>query len=138
MRVLLFHCKKHRTKIGQLANRPADIKPEKIKEKTQSCLNCVVAFITVEKGDEAKKVSAGIAREINKTCRDVGRKDVVLLPFAHLSNNLASTPVSLEIISAVEDKLKKKLNVFRAHFGSHKELLLDVFGHAGSVRYREF
>jgi len=63
---------------------------------------------------------------------------VVILPFAHLSNNLAKAKDGIKIVSFIEENLKKEFNVMRAHFGSHKELLLDIYGHPGNARYREF
>lgn len=138
MRALLFHCKQYGVKVGRMANRPEGITPEEVNESEQSCTNCVVALITVEKNDDTIKVSSGLSREISRMCNEVGRKDVAILPFAHLSNNLAKAEDGIEVISLIEEDLKKDFNVLRAHFGSHKELLLNIHGHPGNARYREF
>ena len=50
----------------------------------------------------------------------------------------SSEPIKLDIRKDIEENLKKEFNVMRAHFGSHKELLLDIYGHPGNARYREF
>ena len=65
---------------------------------------------------------------------------LVICPFAHLSNNLASTDDALDILNCVEETLKSEpdFNVIRTHFGSDKTLLIDVYGHAGNVGFREF
>ena len=62
-------------------------------------------------------------------CKEVQNNTIVLLPFAHLSNNLAPYAQGIQIISSIEEILKTEFTVYRAHFGSHKELLLDVYGH---------
>ncbi len=138
MRALLFHCKKYKTKINKLSNRPKGIKPEEIKEKEQKRKDCIVSLITIEKEDILKKADFEIAKEISKMSKEVGHNNIIILPFAHLSNNLASTKECIEVINSIENKLKKKFNITREHFGSHKSLLIDIYGHVGNVRYREF
>jgi len=138
MRAILFHCKEYATEIGRLSNRPGYLSPEEVKEKDQRCEDCVVAFITIEKDDEIEDVAAGLAAEAVKMAKETGRKNIVLVPFAHLSNNIADSKKSIAVFDLIEGYLKDDFNVKRAHFGSHKSLLLNVFGHPGNVRYREF
>jgi len=138
MRALLFHCKNYGVKIDRMSDRPKDITPEEVQEKEQNCKDCVVALVTVEKNDDIEKTSSGLSEEVAKMCQEVGHKNVVILPFAHLSNNLAKAKDGIKIVLLIEENLKNKFNVMRAHFGSHKELLLDIYGHPGNARYREF
>lgn len=139
MRALLFNAKNYRVEFDSLANRPKDIVHEEVKGKEkQECLNCVVAFITVEKGDKEKIVVSGITKEIEKMCREVKRDKAVIVPFAHLSNNLAEPKIGLKIIKEIECALSKNMKVIATHFGSNKSLLLEIYGHAGNARYREF
>jgi threonyl-tRNA synthetase len=138
MRVLLFHCRDYVTRVERLSNKPDGIEPEEVKEREQKCRDCLVCLVTVEKRDDIKKVSLNLAKEISKMSREVGHKNVVLLPFAHLSNKLSGTKKGIKVLDLIEKRLKKKFKVVRAHFGSHKSLLLDVYGHLGNVRYREF
>jgi threonyl-tRNA synthetase len=70
--------------------------------------------------------------------QEVKHKNIVILPFAHLSNNLANSEDGIKAIDFIEEKLKQDYHVIRAHFGSHKSLLLDIYGHPGNARYREF
>src|SRR3989344_5500561 len=133
MRALLFHCKNYRIKIDKLANRPKDIMPEEVNEKEQKSSDCIVILITIEKGDEIEKVSNKLIIEVQKMSEDVGSKNVVLLPFAHLSNNLATPEEAIRAIKLVEEILINKYEVVRSHFGSHKSLLLDTYGHPGNV-----
>ena len=138
MKALLFHCKNYRVKIDKLANRPEDITPEEVKEKEQICKNCIVVLTTIEKGDNLEKTTSSLSEEISKMCKDVGHASIVILPFAHLSNNLAKSEEGVRAINLLEEKLAKNHKVVRAHFGSHKSLLLDIYGHPGNARFREF
>lgn len=137
MKALLFHCKRYHTKIGKLSNRPKNISPEEITNKIQACKDCIVAFLTIEKNDDAKISAENLAKELNKMSKEVGHKNIVLLPFAHLSNKLAPSEKVIETLDFIEKELKG-FNVSRSHFGSHKSLLLDVYGHPGNARFREF
>ncbi len=138
MRALLFHCRNYNTKIDRLANRLEEILPEEVKEKEQTCKDCIVALTTIEEGDETNKDCSGLLDEIKKMSKEVEHKNVVVLPFAHLSNNLAKSKNALKILEKIEKDLTKDFEVIRAHFGSHKSLLLDIYGHPGNARYREF
>ncbi len=138
MRALLFHCQNYGVKIDRLANRPEEITAEEVKEKEQNCKDCIVVLITIEKNDNLKKFCSHLVDEIAKMSQEVGHKNIVILPFAHLSNNLAKAKDGIKAIGLIEEILQKSYNVMRAHFGSHKSLLLDIYGHPGNARYREF
>jgi hypothetical protein len=138
VRAILFDCKEYKTTIVGVANRPADIEPEPVKKKGQQCGRCIVAFVTVEKQDDPEFVAQKLAAEISKMAFECKRKRVVLRPFAHLSHNLALSEKCKETFDFLELLLKQKHSVIRTHFGSHKTLLLNVLGHDGNIRYREF
>ncbi len=139
MKSLLFHCRNYRTRVGELADRPATICPEPVGERERFCHDCVVALITVERGDVVDEVAEKMAREIEKMARDVGRTKIVLLPFAHLSSSLADSTTGIAAIKRIAEHVSSAaLDVERGHFGSHKELLIDLYGHPGNTRFREF
>ena len=135
--MILLHCKNYRAEITKLANRPKNIQPEEIKKRGQSCQNCIVALITVQDRDSDSKIVEA-ASEIIKIKEEVSAEKIVLLPFAHLSNKLADSKQGIELISKLYDEIIKKTDVIKGHFGSHKELLLDLYGHPGNARFREF
>ncbi len=137
MKALLLHCKNYQIEIGLLANRPSTVQPEPVTEIEQSETNCVVALITVEVGDKPE-VADSIEKDIRKMAQDTGRNKIAILPFAHLSNNLADSSLSIAYLAKIEENLADDFHVKRAHFGSHKEFLLDVFGHPGNARFREY
>lgn len=138
MRAVLFHCRSFRVAVTELSNLPKNVKPEVIREDTrkQEVSNCIAVLVTVESKDSIETAHY-LLREVSAMARDVGTKSIAIFPFAHLSNDLGSSDLALSIVHAVSDGLPE-FNVTRTHFGSHKELLLDTYGHSRNVRYREF
>jgi threonyl-tRNA synthetase len=137
MRALLCHCRNYRSEVKRLATTPVGIQPETIGDKASEATNAIVALITVENGDNPRDVSQKIAQEIRIMCRDTAHSKVVLFPFAHLSSDLAETSLVLAFFDELSKELED-LHPERAHFGSDKKLLLDIFGHKGNIRFREF
>ena len=139
MRALSFHCKNFSSKITGLSTRPADITHEEIHNKEKSIRDCILVFLTIESDDTADKIPQ-LIEEIVDFCKGTDENNVFLCPFAHLSNELASSDKSLKILNKVERNLdnRDKLNIFRGHFGSDKELVIHLYGHPGNARYREF
>jgi threonyl-tRNA synthetase len=137
MKALLCHCRNYRSEIKRLSDTPVGIKPEEIKEKIIEAQDALVVLVTVESGDNVKSSIQKLADEVKKMSKDTGHTTVVLFPFGHLSNKLADTNTTIEAMNLLEQNLKE-FNPKRAHFGSDKKLLLDIFGHKGNVRYREF
>ena len=76
--------------------------------------------------------------EIKNFAEDTKSKNIVIMPFVHLSNNIADSKKSMESINYIEDNLKNDFKILKSHFGYHKELLLHTFGHKTNVRFREF
>ncbi len=137
MKSLLCHCRNYRSEVKRLSTTPAGIKPEEIKEKVIEAQDVLVVLITIEVGDDIENVVPKLANEVTKMSKDTGHKNVVLFPFGHLSNKLADTDTTVKAMHLLEEYLKE-FHPKRAHFGSDKKLLLDIFGHKGNVRYREF
>jgi len=137
MKALLCHCRNFKTETKRLATLPVGIRPEVISDPILETTNVILALITVELTDDVRSVAEKLAREIRKMCNDTGHFKIVLFPFAHLSNNLADTSLTLRVLDALLATLND-LQPMRAHFGSDKKLLLDIFGHKGNIRYREF
>ena len=138
MKALLMDCKKYKIKITSLAIRPGDVNPEKIKEKEQECNDCILAFITVEKEDPLERIVPKMAKQILDMAKENKRDNVTICPFAHLSNNLADSEISIKFFNLLKEKLSKKITTIRSHFGSDKDLSLELYGHQDAVRYRQF
>lgn len=137
MKALLCHCRNYRSEVKKLSTTPAGIKPEEVKEKIIEAQDALVVLVTVESGDDVGSFIPKLADEVRKMSKDTGHNNVVLFPFGHLSNRLADTDTTINAMNLLEEDLKD-FNPKRAHFGSDKKLLLDIFGHKGNVRYREF
>lgn len=138
MRTVLLHCKEYMVKVGRLANRPEGIVPEEVTEKEQRVENCILVLVTAEKGDEMATATTGLVKDIMKFCKEVNTQRVVVLPFAHLSNNLLDFETAICGMKMIEEQLADKCEVTRAHFGSSKELLMHLYDHPGNARYREY
>lgn len=136
MRALLFHAKDWSYKITGFSNRPKGIKPEKVDKKLLSTKNCILVFITVESKDNEIEISGEISKEIKQMYKELRAKRVFILPFAHLSNDLASSSKSVKFFDLLEKHLKD-YNCVRGHFGSDKSFKLEIFGEKGNVRFRD-
>lgn len=138
MRALLLHANRFATKIVEESTRPNGIKPESKKSSSEEMNECLVCFFTVENGDDETNLE-NFYNEIIKTAKELETKNLMISPFVHLSNNIASSEASKNIYKNLLEKFKNTdYKVSSSHFGYHKSLQLDVKGHPGSFRYREF
>ncbi len=140
MRFLLFHCEKIGFKDTKKSNRPKEIDSKKIDEGYY--YNVGAVFVCVEKWDRETDIQKGI-QIIDEYQKLIKRNEIVLTPFAHLSNYIAEPQLALSIF----DKIAAGLvyigyNVRRTSFGYHKTLDLAItdlltYGHPGSVAFRK-
>jgi len=138
MRSLIFHTNEFRTKLSRKSNRPKGIIPDKKSADEEKFGNGLVVFLCVEKGDKQEQ-SNQLYEEIQKAAKEVNTKDILISPFVHLSNNIADAGIAKDFFKNIYEKVKDSgYNTNTAHFGYHKSVKLDIKGHPGSVRYREF
>jgi threonyl-tRNA synthetase len=101
-----------------------DIKPRTVKES-----DIVVLFTAFERGDDAGLAARAVA-ESKDFLSKLGTKRVMLYPFAHLSQDLASPSEALSLLLSMErDAQAAGLEVHRAPFGWTKALQIKVKGH---------
>ncbi len=101
---------------------------------------CLVAFATVEKADEADElqVAQNAAKEIMDVAAQVKSNSIVLYPFVHLSSTPSSPSSALNVLKLTESELKAKgFVVDRAPFGWYKSFDIKVKGHPLSELSRE-
>ena len=101
---------------------------------------CLVAFISVEKGDEGKEnpVAGKAVAEIVSVAGQVKVPRVVVYPWVHLSSTPSSPPSALKAIKLVAEGLKGKgMAVERAPFGWYKAFTVKCKGHPLSELSRE-
>ena len=138
MRSLILHANKFATNIVEESNWPKGINPEEMKSEAEEMEKCLVVFFCVEEGDSDKQLD-GIYQEILKTSQEVNTKNLLISPFVHLSNKIAKPNIAKELYEKLIGKfIGTDYVVKSSHFGYHKSLLLDIKGHPGSFRYREF
>ena len=109
------------------------------KEKEGGHVKDALAILTsVEKTDsDVGKVVSELVKNIKEIAGQVNVKNIVLYPYAHLSNNLASPEKAIEVLDKAEKELAKDFNVTKAPFGYYKEFEMKVKGHPLSGLSRE-
>jgi len=134
MRIITLHCDYIKYKPLKKALKSA----EEIKVKGEIEVKEPLVILTaVEKNDSEKEIKE-LIEAIKKTAKEVKAKNIVLYPYAHLSSNLASPDVALQILQKAEALLKKSFKVTRAPFGYYKSFELKVKGHPLSELSKEF
>ena len=134
MRIITLHCDYIRFKALKKALKDAEeLKEKKMKEVKEP----LVVLTAVEKGDGKEQVKE-MVEAVKKTAKEVNVKDIVLYPYSHLSSNLASPDLAMNLLIEAEKELKKDFKVERAPFGYYKEFELKVKGHPLSELSKEF
>lgn len=122
MRLLLIHADyieyepKEKTKFAE------EFEPKKVRID-----ECLVSFVSVEKGDE--NVVDKAVEEIKNVAEKLNVVRVVLYPYAHLSSNLADPDTAINVLKEIEVKLKEFFEVHRAPFGWYKAFKIACKGH---------
>ena len=136
MKILTLHVdyinfkplKKALKSVGVLTDK--EKKGEKVKES-------LVVLTAVEKTDSIEESIKELVKNIKDVAGQVNVKDIVLYPYAHLSSNLASPDMAVEVLKGAGKELGKNFNVTNAPFGYYKEFELKVKGHPLSELSRE-
>ncbi|MEZ0346028.1 MAG: threonine--tRNA ligase [Infirmifilum sp.] len=128
MKILLIHAREFEYEAREKAFEGAE---ELGDHKAGKAQNALVAFITVEKGDSSDPtVVARAINEIVDVFSRVKANQVVVYPYAHLSENLADSEEALPILKSIESQLAQRgFKVSRAPFGWYKRFTLDCYGH---------
>lgn len=139
MKILSLHC--DYIKFKPLKKALRDVEPLSEKEKKEiEIKEALVVFTAVEKSDMSVKGTAEkLVENVKDIAGQVNAKNIVLYPYAHLSNNLSSPEIAVNVLKEAENILKetKGLDVTRAPFGYYKEFELKCKGHPLSELSRE-
>ena len=104
--------------------RAEEIEPKTVREN-----DLVVLFTAFESGDDPALVKKAVS-EASQFLEKLGTKRVMLYPFAHLSQDLASPSEALHLLLEMEKDAKAAgLETMRAPFGWTKALQISVKGH---------
>ena len=131
MRILFIHADYIEYEAKERALKSA----EEIEKKRERCDECLVAFISVEEGDDAIVSSA--RDEIVEVADKLNVNRIVLYPYAHLSNKLASPDVAMKVLISLENDLSQNYEVCRAPFGWYKSFVISCKGHPLSELSKE-
>lgn len=138
MKFLALHCDYIKFKPLKKALR----KPEELSKKQEEQIEVkepLVILTAVEKQDETNKdIIKQYTKEIADIAKQVGAKQIVLYPYAHLSPSLSKPDFAQKTLEQAEKELvKAKFKVSRAPFGYYKEFELKCKGHPLSELSRE-
>jgi len=126
MKMLQWHCDYFRYKVTKPAMKTL---PENREGEEREFKNVIVALITVEKGD-LPETGRNAIFALKKQMDEVKANCMLIYPYAHLSNNLATPSIAITILKEMESFAKEKgIDVFRAPFGYYKEFETKVKGH---------
>lgn len=127
MKILSLHCDYIKFKpVKKAIKNPQELTKEQEKEKEVK--EVLVIFTAVEKGDSLEIVGK-LVQNVEDIASQVKAKRIVLYPYAHLSSNLSTPDVAIQVLKEAEKQLKKKFEVTRAPFGYYKEFELKCKGH---------
>jgi threonyl-tRNA synthetase len=123
VRILQLHC----DSIEYTPTKKEIKAAEEIEPSTKRIDEVVVAFVAIEEGDDSDVAKKAIS-EIKTSMGKIGCKKLLLYPYAHLSSNLASPSLALNLLKEMES-LASEFEVSRAPFGWTKSYSLKVKGH---------
>jgi len=139
MKVLFLHVDK--IKFRPLKKAIKSIKDLSEKEKkTSEVKDALVVMTSVEKSDSnISEIVKEFVKNIKDVSSQVKAKNIVLYPYAHLSSNLASPEIAVNVLDETEKSLKKikGLTIKVSPFGYYKEFELKVKGHPLAELSRE-
>ena len=138
MKLLALHCDYIKFKPLKKALR----KPEELSEERKEEIEVkdpLVIMTAVEAIDEKNpNLIQQYTDEIKTLSKQVGAKDIVLYPYAHLSKSLSKPDFAQQTLEKAEKALlKQKFKIARAPFGYYKEFELKCKGHPLSELSRE-
>ncbi len=127
MRLLLLHTDyieyKAEEKVGDIAEENVDLEGR--------IENGLAVFIAVESEDEKeiKEIVEEAKGEIEDVASQLKTDKIMLYPYAHLSDDLASPKGAVEILKNLEKSLKSDFKTKRAPFGWYKSFEVSCKGH---------
>ncbi len=95
--------------------------------KKMSLEEVLVVFTAVEDGDDDSTVEQAI-NEIIEVAKKVKAERILIYPYAHLSPDLASPEIAIEILRKIEKSIEG-FEVHRAPFGWYKAFDISCKGH---------
>lgn len=129
MRLLLIHADFLEFEAKEKTSVAEDISES---EKTGRAEETLVAFMAIEEEDQSDPdvIVEKSFDEINEVYEKVGAESVVIYPYAHLSQSLASPEIATQVMDGIQEKFQEKnVKVLRLPFGWYKSFNLSCKGH---------
>ncbi len=108
-----------------------------VEKEEVSITDTLVILTSIEKGDTVELADKAIA-DTKNFLEKLQRKRLVIYPYAHLSNNLASPEDAYNLLKYMQSNTIEGIEVFRAPFGWSKKLMLDIKGHPLAEQSRSY
>ena len=139
---LILHCKRFSYRDRRNSTKPTGIGNAVVGRPltTQAYRNAVVILTCIESGDTESDIAAA-AQHTDHMIREWHRaaSTVVVLPFAHLSQDIAKPSTSMPSLDIFVGHLRTHGHVASlATFGSHKDWMVDVLGYPRATSWFEF
>jgi threonyl-tRNA synthetase len=129
MRLLVLHVDRFEYTITEPTRSPLR---EPVAHASHTVSEALVALASVEREDEAApaRVAQLAAEELARLARQLGVRQLVLHPFAHLFGTVAAPAVAREVLDAVREGLQGAgFEVHRSPFGWFTRWNLQTKGH---------
>jgi len=98
----------------------------------------VVLFVCVEQDDDDALIKNSISDLLNSMANMKSEK-ILLYPYSHLSNNLASVKIAHKLFHSFVSKLSThNLSVDYAPFGWNKQFIISVKGHPLAEQFKSY
>lgn len=137
MRILMLHCDLFEYAVTQ-ETPIAELHPE----KRESRLEDVFAYLTCfEKKDENNilEILQKFIEAVKLDTERLGKRKILIYPYAHLSNNLGSAKIAKEFLDMLKEQLiKEGFDVEKSPFGWYKRFTIVCKGHPISESFREY
>ncbi len=110
---------------------------EEPEQKKVSVDEVLLVMVSVEEGDTEETADQAV-RDIEKFLKQLGRKNVMIYPYAHLSNSLARPKEAMGILDHMYKSISKDYKAYKAPFGWTKKPTFSVKGHPVAEQSRTY
>jgi len=99
--------------------------------------NVLTVFIAVERGDDDKQIELVIEDILNQA-KNLKVNKVLIYPYVHLTQDPEAPIRAISLINELYNRLKTKIETYKAPFGWYKEFKIHVYGHPLSELSRDY
>jgi threonyl-tRNA synthetase len=135
MRSLLLHCDYF--EYTPVAREIKEAEPTEVGRPFR--VEEVLVVLTSVEREDGPEIFENVVEEVGKVASQVRARRILLYPYAHLSNQLASPNRAKEVLISLEKVFEDRgFDVFRAPFGWTKAFSMKVKGHALAEQFKVF